>query len=69
MEDRRKYIVGKDNDTADTVRTTLARETAMYLARVYKKTIYPRPLELTFEIDEVVVEVRVREKSKDANAT
>lgn len=59
-QDRRKYIVGADNDTAITTRTTFARETALHLARVYKQTIYPKPLELSFEVDGVIIEVRAR---------
>jgi hypothetical protein len=66
METKGKYTVGTDRDTADTVRTSLARETALHLARVYKKTIYPRPLELEFEVDEVIVEVKVRAKDKES---
>lgn len=64
MERRNKYTVGNDHETADTMRTTMARETAMHLARVYKKTIWPRELELTFEVDGVVVEVRVVDKAE-----
>ena len=66
-EKQDKYTVGTDKDTADTVRTSVIRETALYLARVYKKTYYPKPLELDFEVDEVVVEIRVR--AKDAMPT
>jgi hypothetical protein len=62
MEDKGKYTVGADNDTADTVRTSVIRETALHMARVYKKTYYPKPLDLDFEVDEVVVEIRVRAK-------
>jgi hypothetical protein len=62
MEEKGKYTVGTDKDTADTVRTSVIRETALYLARVYKKTYYPKPLDLDFEVDEVVVEIRVRAK-------
>ena len=64
-QDRRKYIVGTDLDTPITVRTSMARETALYLARVYKKTLYPKVMELTFEVDGIIVEVRAREKEKD----
>ena len=64
MEDRRKYEVGTDNDTSDTMRKSMARLTAMHLAQVYKRTIWPRVLELTFEVDGVVVEVRVVDKAE-----
>ena len=63
-QDRRKYIVGTDLDTPITVRTSHARETALYLARVYKQTLWPKPLELSFEVDGVIVEVRAKEKEE-----
>ena len=60
-QDRRKYIVGADNETRDTMRTSMARETALYLARMYKQTIWPRPLELTFEVDGVEIVISAKE--------
>jgi len=63
-EDRRKYTVGSDLDTPDTMRKSMARMAAIYLAQVYKRTVWPRELELTFEVDGVVVEVRVRETAE-----
>ncbi len=64
-EKQGKYIVGEDLDTPNTVRTSMARETALHFARVYKQTVWPKPLELSFEVDSVVIEVRAREKAKE----
>ena len=64
-QDRRKYIVGEDLDTPITVRTSHARETALYLARVYKQTLWPKVLELSFEVDGVTIEVRAKERRKE----
>ena len=61
--------IGTDLDTPDTVRTSLARETALHMARVYKRTLYPRPLELSLQVDEVIVEVRVRTVEGNAAST
>jgi hypothetical protein len=63
MKDK-TYHIGSDNDTADTVRTTLMGEAAQYIAKVFKRTIWPREYERTFEVDGVIVEVRVREKEQ-----
>ena len=50
----------KDHN-ADTVRTSIIREAAMFLARMWKQHIYPVPFSSTFYLDGIRVHISVEE--------
>ena len=61
MEDRRKYQVGTDNDTPQTVRTELINDAANYLAAQWAKHKFPIPFDRVFFAHGKNVQVIVRE--------
>ena len=61
-----KYIVGTDNDSAETVRTQLMGQAAQFIADVWRKHLYPKAYDRTFDVGGTLVRVVVDEASENA---